>query len=175
MFFFKKPKIIETPLLKIDNVDIERVARFNFLGIHINQNLTWTDHINTIAHKITKCLGILNRLKHFVPSNILLLIYNSLILSHINYGLLSWGYDSKKIFNLQKRAIRIIAKSRSKSHTDPLFKYLNLLKVKDLHFLKQAKFYFNLKNNKLPNYFMESFNQLLGHKEKPVYMTRLFS
>ena len=60
-----------------------------FLGITINIHLNWESHINKIANKIT--IGILNKLKHVLPLNILFIMYNSLILPQINYGVLVWG------------------------------------------------------------------------------------
>ena len=59
----------------------------------------------------------------------LLTIYNSLITPYLNYGLLAWGSQIDKLFKLQKKAVRIITNASFNSHTDPLFKQLNLLKV----------------------------------------------
>ena len=80
------------------------------------------------------------------------MIYNALILSHINYGLLLWGYNADRIYNLQK-SIRIIELKKYNAHTEPLFKSFKLLKVADIFKLQQLKFYFNLINNKQPGYF----------------------
>ena len=57
------------------------------------------------------------------------MIYNALILSHINYGLLLWGYNADRIYNLQKKSIRIIGLKKYNAHTEPLFKSFKLLKV----------------------------------------------
>ena len=54
---------------------------------------------------------------------------------------------------MQKKAIRIIDKSHFFSHTDPIFKKLNVLKIYDLHYVQQLKFYFKYTNNCLPVYF----------------------
>ena len=88
--------------LFIDNVNIDCVDEFNFLGFIIHKHLTWNSHTNIIASKISSTIGILNRLKHHFPPNILEIIYNSLILSHLHYGILLWGYNHKRIGILQK-------------------------------------------------------------------------
>ncbi len=62
---------------KIENTHIERVKKLNFLGLIINENLNWKAHYNKIANKISKCMGILNRLKHFLPISAKLHIYNA--------------------------------------------------------------------------------------------------
>ena len=86
----------------IDNVAIESVANFNFLGIHFNQHLSWKPYITHISNLIKKSVRVLNRLNNILPTSIKLMIYNALILSRINYGILAWGYSSERIFKLQK-------------------------------------------------------------------------
>ena len=97
-----------------------------------------------------KNIGILNKLKHFLPLKTKILIYNSLIVSHLNFGILVWGYQCDRIMKLQKKVIRIISLSKYNAHTEPIFKKLNLLKVKDILKLQELKFYYKFKNNKLP-------------------------
>ena len=64
---------------------------------------------------------------------------------------------STRIYQLQKKAIRILTKSKFNSHTEPLFKLNNLLKIEDIFHLNILKFYFNYCNHSLPEYF-KSFN-----------------
>ena len=84
----------------------------------------------------------------------MVMLYNSLILPHINYGILVWGYACKRVTILQKKAIRIITLSKHNSHTEPLFKRLNLLNMFDIHKLCQLKFYYKYVNHMLPEYFL---------------------
>jgi len=79
------------PELNIGNVTLERVNNFNFLGLTINENMSWKPHVNTLCNKISKYVGILNRLKRYLPNYILKTIYYSLIQSNLNYSLLLWG------------------------------------------------------------------------------------
>ena len=87
MIFFKHPKVIPRLNLKIAGNTIEQVAEFNFLGINIDQNITWKPHVTKTAIKISRVIGVLNKLKHIFPQHILLTIYNSLIQPHLIYGL----------------------------------------------------------------------------------------
>ena len=82
---------------------IERVQTFNFLGLCLDSQMTWQANINALAGKINHSLGILNRLKHYLPLNIKKLMYNSLVLSHLNYGILLGGFTGERIFKIQKR------------------------------------------------------------------------
>ena len=140
------------PKIQINNVPIEHVKEFNFLGITLDENLTWNCHINKIAMKLSKYIGILNKLKHYLPSYILKTLYDSLILSQLNYGILAWGHNLNRILKLQKKAIRTITNSKYNSHTDPLFHALNTLKITDIFKLNVLKFYYKHEQNLLPCY-----------------------
>ena len=78
--------------LKINNIDIEKVEEFNYLGLTIDTNLNWKKHIKQISNKCSKTIGILNRLKHMLPLEIKIMLYNALLLPHINC-FTTWGYQ----------------------------------------------------------------------------------
>ena len=109
-----------------------------FLGVLIDKNLTWRPHIDHIASKISKIVGIIARLRHHVPLNTLLQIYRSLIFPYTLYGIAAWGQaaqsDLKKILTLQKRALRLIFFSSKISHAIPLFITSSILPVYMLYF-----------------------------------------
>ena len=109
-----------------------------------------------VTNKIAKVSGILNRLKHIFPQNVLLSLYHTLIISQINYGMLLWGSDIRSVEKYQKKAIRNITNSHILAHTEPLLKDLGLLKVGDIFKLRLLKFYYKLMNNEpeLPSYFV---------------------
>ena len=72
----------------INDEKIERVNRFYFLGIVLDGHLSWKYHIDMISNKISRCVGVLNRLKHYLPTNLLRTLYCSMIQSHLNYAIL---------------------------------------------------------------------------------------
>ena len=80
-------------------------------------------------------------------------MYFSLVQSHITNGILAWGFNTTDIFKLQKKAIRITTKSQYLAPTDPLFKNLGILRIKDLFKLNILKFYYQMKQHCLPTYF----------------------
>ena len=100
----------------------------------------------------SRIIGILNKLKRLLLLNIKSMLYNTLILSHLNYGLKARGYRCDRIKKLQKKAVRIICLSKYNAHTDPLFKRLNLLKVEHILKLQELKLCHTFSNNKLPVY-----------------------
>ncbi len=155
MVFHRSQKHVMYPKIKIDQIEIEQVKEFNFFGIVLNEQLTWNNHTAYLSCKISRTNVILNRLIYYLPLKIKLALYNSLILFHINYGILTWGFVSDRIHKLQKKAVQIILLSKYNAHTDPLFKELKLLKVMDIYKLNEFKFYHNYINNKLPQYFQQ--------------------
>ena len=87
------------------------------------------------------------------------MIYCSIIQSNLNYSLLAWGFECDRLIKLQKKIIRIICSSKYNAHTEPLFKTLKLLKLTDMMKLNTLKFYYKLKDGKVPAYF-ESYKVL---------------
>ena len=143
----------QIPNLKINDSDIGLKENFNFLGIQLDINLNWKTHTDLIANKLSKYSGILNRLIRYLPLFTLRMLYFCLVNSQISYGLLSWGFQCKRLEKLQKRIIRIITCSKYNAHTDPLFKRVNVLKINDVFKLNALKFYYTYTNNELPSYF----------------------
>ena len=162
MIFHHRQRKIDhlIPTLKISNHQIERVKYFDFLGITIDEHMSWNMHIQKISNKISRNLGCLNRLKRFLPLNTRKLLYNSLILPHLQYGILSWGFECKRVFKLQKRAMRIVSLSKYNAHTDPIFKKLKILQIKDLFNVSLLKFQFKLEKDRLPHYFTTMFEDV---------------
>ncbi len=148
-------KRINNITIKIVNTVIEKVPDFNFLGLILNENLSWKSHCDKISNSISKSLGILNALKHILLEEIKVMLYNSMIASHINYCILAWGYEFKRITKLQKKAMRIISVSKYNAHTCPIFKRLKLLKIEDIIKLNETKFYYKYENGNLPDFFFK--------------------
>ena len=153
MIFHVPQRKINFPSLEIEDIVITYVDQFSFLGITIDKHVNCNAHSNTISNKISSVIGIINRIKHFVPPPILKTFYNSLIFPNLHYGVLLWGLNSKRIFNLQKKAIRAITCSKYNSHTEPLFKLVCTLKFEDILKKQQFKFLYRLLNNNVPFYF----------------------
>ena len=70
----------------------------------------------------------------------------------MNYCIMAWGSQCEIIYKVQKKAVRILTTSRYNSHTDPLFKRFNLLKITDLLRLQELMFYCKFMHNQLPSY-----------------------
>ena len=147
-----------TPDVRINNQPIERVTEFNFLGLTIDEHLNWKAHILKISNKIAKSIGIINRLKRYLPLSILRTLYNALVLPYFQFSILNWGFKANKVVRLQKRAIRVITNSKYNTHVEPLLKKLNLLKISDIFRNSLLKLYYKYKSGNLPHYVMHMFS-----------------
>lgn len=156
LFRSARGAINTTMKLIVNNNEIENVSTMQFLGVKISENLTWDTHINEIASKVSKVVAVLSRLKHELPFNVLLTIYDSLIFSRLNYAITSWGNSNvtklKRLETLQKKAIRSITKSPYNSHTGPLFYRLNRLPLKHQFTYECCKIYYKKLSGILPEY-----------------------
>jgi hypothetical protein len=163
-------KQVTPPNLNVDGNQIEFVKEFKYLGIILDSNMSWKAHINNISCKIAKTNGIMCRLKNTLPGNILKMMYNSLILPYLQYGILVWGTNSGRLLKLQKKSVRTITNAKYNAHTDPIFKSLRLLKVIDILKVQECKFLFKLEKNTLPNYFHSC--MFIRHSQVHSYHTR---
>ena len=114
MVFHLHKTVVTYPDLQLNGNKIERVTQFNLLGLILQSNLLWNNHVNHISLKVSKIIGILYRLKSVYPLKVLLTLYNTLMLPYFNYCILSWGSVLKNnhhLYLLQKKAIRIITNS----------------------------------------------------------------
>ena len=88
MVFHQPNKKGTFPVLTMNWTQIECTNNIDFLGIDLNKHMNWKSHVAIMAKKISKTIDILKRLKHILPQHTCIHIYNALILSYINYGLL---------------------------------------------------------------------------------------
>ena len=134
--------------------DLKHKDNVKYLGVIIDQHLSWKHHINYIALKISRNIGIISRLRHFVPFKTLLSIYNSLIFPYISYGLIAWGQASKshleKILILQKRAVRLINFLPFRMHAIPYFGQSNVLPITMLYFKLSSILMLDITTNSAP-------------------------
>ena len=147
----------QTPILKIMDKAINRVSSTKFLGVIIDQNLSWDSHIDFISRKIAKSIGILYRARHLLNLDILKNLYYNLIYPYVSYATLTWGsnYKSKlnRIHVLQKRALRVITFADRRAPSRPLFRKLDMLNVYEIVNLQLGELVFRHTNNCLPEIF----------------------
>ena len=117
-----------------------------FLGVYLDEHLTWKYHINFVCKQIAKSIGILSRTRFYLSCKTKLTLYYTLIYPYITYCNSTWSstYVSNlnRIYYLQKRAVRAITNSEYRAHTAPLFSKLEILDIFQVNTLDTAKLMF---------------------------------
>lgn len=119
--------------MKIGTDQLEIVNTVSVLGVTFAKDLSWNDHVEHVSKKLSSAVGTIGRLKSFLPFKIKILLYNTLVLSVLQYCNLVWGTISKvnlmKLHLLQKRAVRYIANVPRLFSTTNLFSKFEILPV----------------------------------------------
>ena len=173
-FSSKQCKSMRPLSIKILEQNLEEKSATKYLGIIIDKHLNWSNHMHLVNQKINKGTGMIAKLRHYVPPNILRQTYYALIHSHLNYGITIWGFGKKKsideIITSTKKVIRIMLfKNKYNTitcmyeHANPLFNLLKILNFENSLKLTVSDFIWQIKNNKLPTIIQNLF-QHKSHK-----------
>ena len=144
-----------------------------FLGVLLDDNLSWKEHIKYLENKIAKNIGLMYRAKPFLDKESLLTLYYSYIHSYLNYANLAWGStyltNLKKLRSQQKHTIRIVHNKTKFDHTKELllFKSASVLNLYKFNILSIAVFMHTVHTKTSPPVFTGSF-QRISH----LYSTR---
>ena len=105
-----------------------------YLGVKIDEHLTWKAHIDGISAKLNKANATLSKIRHFVDQKTLKAIYHAIFESHLYSSPLVWAQNfnsTKRLFIFQKKTLRLMFFLRRLAHPNPLFKDFNILKFYD--------------------------------------------
>ena len=107
LFRSSNKKLKHNITISINKQPIKQVKSTTFLGVIIDEYLTWNDHIDLLTKKIIKSTGIISKIRHFTNLNTLKLVYYALVYPYLIYGNLIWGNTYKKrlhkLMNIQKK------------------------------------------------------------------------
>ena len=81
----------------MNNNPIKRVNSIKYLGVLIDNKLSWSEHVDYLNLQLARYSGLFTRLRRYVPNQILSLLYYSIIYSRIKYGILLWGTASNSL------------------------------------------------------------------------------
>ena len=157
--------------LTIGGQQIERIGAnfktktFKFLGLLVDDKLSWTDHIQYIRRKTNSgCFGLGSN-KNFVPLKTRISIYRSLIMSHLTYGDIAISCSAAKnikiLESMQKKAICHVVLAKFNAHTANIFKGLNMLTLTDIFDFNHAIFLHKFVYGNLPRAFATYYKFLL--------------
>ena len=163
--------------IRIDQTKIPLVHETKFLGIWLDEGLTWVAHLNKLSIKIKRNIHLLQNHRSVLDCHTLKLIYLAQIKSHINYGLVLWGgmanaEQLNKIKNTQMKCMKLI---KPKYELQSIYKELQILSLDQMIDLEYKKLAYKFSKNLLPPKILEVINsdqQSVSLKKTHNYNTR---
>ena len=134
--------------IKIKKKILTKVSTAKFLGVTLDENLTFKDHVNKVTSNISKSVGVMRRLHCQLPANVMIKLYYSLVYSHLTYALLAWGRsrntNAAKIECAHRRACKLLTDYNQKILTfHSIYDYFALLKAFNTNTLHQRQIIFS--------------------------------
>ena len=161
IFHSSSVKVPSGPDIKIGKKHIKRVKFVKFLGLLLDEHLSWKYHLCELSKKLARTCGLFFKIRNLLPLDVLICLYNALFLSFLQYGLIVWGqtYASyvDPIFKLQKKAVRAISFQPRMSPSLPIFNDFKLLKLSEIFELRLLTFVFDSVNKTSPSCFHDFF------------------
>lgn len=148
--------------VKLNNNDIKRVSSSKTLGVIVDEKLKWHQQIDNVSKKVSKALGIIRRVKSFLPRKTLILLYNTVALPHFDYCSAVWGNCSKslqeKLQKLQNRAARIITGDSYETSSDEVLGKLNWKPLSERREDRLVALVRKTMMGKMPSYLKDEFH-----------------
>ena len=142
LFTEKRKKSNYEIKIKLDGKKLFPAKSIKYLGIYLDEHLTWNHQTEFLANKLRRANGMLSNLRHYVPRKLLRTAYYAIFQSNLVYGLQVWGQNlplNCRIEKLQKSAVRIMTFSNPTAHSKPLFERLNIPRLSHLLFSNNIK------------------------------------
>jgi hypothetical protein len=158
-FWTKNSKMLDIQVNYLNN-QISSNSNISFLGLKIDNFLTWKNHIDVLLNKLNTSCFIIRSVKSILPLETLKVVYFSYVHSMLTYGIIFWGNSSYsiKVFRIQKRIIRVMTNSTKRALYRSLFKELGILPLQVQYIL--SIFIFIIANREIFtfNYQVHKFN-----------------
>lgn len=156
--------------LKYTNGSIGKTSHEKVLGVFVDHNLSWSEHIKYLSKKINSNIWLLSKIKSFLSLPHRVQFYKSYIQPHIDFCNTVWGNTSEgnkiKVLRLQKRACRVILDYNVENITEAM-ETLGIMSIYDRIFLRKAKLMFKIYNKIAPTYISDNFELRQVNEDMP--------
>ena len=127
----------------------------------MDKDLSFLSHIKKVENKLSKSVGILNKVKPFLNASTLLQLYCSIFHSYLQFSIIMWGWTFKsylkKLNTLQNEAVKIIAGGSWRESATPFYAKLKSLEIQDMYLLELALIMFKFQAKQLPSSLLDYF------------------
>ena len=171
LMIFSPRQIHNLPVIYYNGIVIEWVKDIEYLGITIDENLSFVPHVKKVNKKLSQLGGVFYSMKHFLPRNTLLNIFYSLVYGALTQNIIIWGGISEthirgirvRLNNILRSILNVGVRDLN---TNTLYKTLDILNYDDTYKLFLLKFiHFCLYQR--PDIFQEHFSGLMPNDRYP--------
>ena len=156
--------------IDLPNQTIKITSHIKFLGVILDENLTWNQHINEICSKLKRLFGIFYNIRNYLSKDNIKTIYYALVYSRIKYGITVYGQACKtkmqRIQTLQNQLLKVISCKEYRFSTDELHDEFEFLLIKDIANQEIVAFVHNYFSKSLPPVFEGYFETLASNHNK---------
>ena len=135
IFRSQKKQIDRNLNFQLSGQKIEPKHHIKYLGVILDEHLSFNEHMNTSKQKLNRAKGILAKLRYYISANTLKTIYCALFDSHMRYACQIWGQSHSETFDMiqttQNKALRIINFKQSMEPSEPLYQKLTKNKLRN--------------------------------------------
>ena len=162
--------------LYINNNKIDQVKCFKYLGVKIDEKLTWKDHIKYIEGKLSSACGAIYRLRQVVNQKCLRSFYFAHAYFFLQYAVLAWGNTQnqylQKLNSLHGKLIRLMTLHGPLKNfffsADEMFKNMEILRLADIYKLELGKFMHKTQSKSVPENFENYFTRIENMHNHPL-------
>ena len=148
-------------VIKIEGHKLDEVQNTKFLGVYLDNKISWKHHIDYISGKVSRAIGMIVKARKFLTCESLKTLYYSFVYPFLIYCNHVWGKacptSLKKLIMLQKKIVRIICGVNARTSCDPLFDELGFLRFVDINRYLIARFMYRWYLNDVPDLFHDFF------------------
>ena len=166
---FQSTKRSENPYeeyFSLNGTKIYRTECTKYLGLYIDDKLSWKNHVNELNNNLIKYTGIFHRIRNLIPPKMATQLYHAFISSKLSYGIEVYGMTKKSTIKplqvMQNRILKILHFKNQRYPTQTLYSDLNLLKINEMHMHQVAVLIYKHSKDMLPPIFDKIFNPDIG-------------
>ena len=153
--------------IHIDDVTVEQVRSLKYLGVVLNDTLTWSDHVDMVCGKVNRSLNLLRRLSWFLPRSLLFTFLKSYILPHFDYCDVVWSGcnlgESRRLDVLLNFACKVVLRRQRDSSSTAALQELGLTNLTSRRKLHIAQCVFRCLSCQSPPYLTRLFPSVSSH------------
>ena len=161
LVFHNKKKPIEKVEIFIDNKAIDQKNNTKFLGVYIDDKLTWKKHIDHVSKKLSRGIGVICKARRLLNLNAMKTLYHSFIYPYLMYCNHVWAVtcptNLKGIRVLQNKIISIMTSAKRYTRLEPLYEKLGILRFDNINKFLYAKFMYKWHHKEVPSVFINCF------------------